>query len=201
MVNASRTTLLVCMMFLAAACASGASQTLNPSPTLPPVQPATAESLPMKETVAPSNPMQEILSGPVVSGTGVTLELPRVTQGTSCLRLILAASGVLPPEGAAQDFRPPPPMIEAAFFQDGSVLVAKPMGGGGGGGRGPDGSIGLGQETVYKVETMLPSGDLLELTVELEMDPFFGFDSPLRFLVQAEPDPSTHCGLQGTDAP
>lgn len=190
------------LLILGSACSSTEPQSVDDAPVVPLAQPTETSAPP---PVVPAEMMaaapMESHSTSVTSGTGVTLELPRVTYGAHCLSLNVALSGIFPPNGAASDYTPQPPVVNATFFSGSSALEVHPRGGGGGGGQATDGSFDIGQETVYEVSAPLPLGAPLPLNVQLTMESSLGFESPILFTVQAEPDDSLHCGLQGSEAP
>jgi hypothetical protein len=143
----------------------------------------------------------EVITHAVTSDSGVKLDLPRVTFGTQCLTLSISLSGKqLPSEGAAGE-APKVPMVDAVVLYEGSVLEMQPRLGGGGGGGGGDGSFQMSQETVYEMDSPLPSSAPFPLTVDLTIDETYGFDSPLHFAVQAEPNSSSRCGLPEVTPP
>jgi len=142
-----------------------------------------------------------LLTHPITSSTGVILEVPRVTHGTDCVTLSVSLSGIYPPDGSPPDYTPPAPVIDATIIYGGSELVLEPQGGGGGGGQTPDGSLVVGQGTVYESATPLPLGAQLPLIVELTLDSTFGFVSPLQFAVRGEPDDRPNCGMQVSTVP
>ena len=145
-------------------------------------------------------PPQDILTHAVTSSTGATLELPRVTHAARCLRLNVALHGIRLPSGTPPDYTPPMPIVDAAIFYGGAELELEPRGGGGGGG-GDGRSFDIGQEMIYELGAPIPADAPLPMVLELTLDEMLGFGSPLRFAVQAEPDGSPHCGLQGSTAP
>ena len=188
-------------LLLMAAC----SPPLPPSPTAaaPPssIPPTAAPTAPPATAEAATTPPQVILTHSVMSSTGATLEIPRVTHGARCIRLNVALHGIHLPSGAAPDSTPLMPIVDPAIFYGGSELALEPRGGGGGGGQRDDGSFDLGQEIVYELGAPIPADAPLPMIVELTLNEALGFGSPLRFAVRAEADGSPHCGLQGSTAP
>jgi len=141
------------------------------------------------------------LTHAVTSSTGATLDLPRLTHGARCLRLNVALHGVPAPSGAGPDYVPPMPIVAVTLYYGEAELSMQPHGGGGGGGQREDGTFDLGQEMVYVLSTPLPADVPLPMVLELTLDPSLGFEAPLRFALQAQPDVSAQCGFQGSDAP
>lgn len=184
--NAIRILTVAGLLLLLCACAPLRAQ--GPTAAPEPAQPATG-------------PAQGLLTGPVISSTGVRLELPRLTHGADCIRLNVALSGIYPPSGAGPDYRPPMPIVDAAILYGGSDIALEPHGGGGGGGQGEDGAFGIGQEMVYEIGTQLPADVPLPMILDLTLDDTLGFEAPLRFAIQGEVDPAPNCGLQGSSAP
>ena len=188
--------MLVGLILLGAACSPAGSQT-------PPTSKAPTPSPPTATPVVSPGPTEdaavslpELLTHPITSSTGVILEVPRVTHETGCVTLSVSLSGIYPPDGSPPDYTPPAPVVDATIFYDGAELVLEPRGGGGGGGQTPDGSLVIGQGTIYESSTPLPAGVQLPMIVELTLDSFFGFVSPLQFAVQGEPDERPNCGTQ-----
>jgi hypothetical protein len=93
-----------------------------------------------------------------------------------------------------------PTIMDAVIFIGGSELELEPRGGGGGGG-GDGRSFDIGQEMVYALRTPLPPDVSVPMVLELTLEPSLGFAAPLSFALQAQPDVSAQCGLQGSDAP
>lgn len=196
-----RVVTLVGCLLMTAACAPAPSQAAPPAaapstlaanlaPTAPPApeQPAT--------TYAPT-----LITDAITSSTGATLDLPRLSHGARCLRLNVALHGIPLPAGAPPDYEPPMPTImDAVIFIGGSELELEPRGGGGGGG-GDGRSFDIGQEMVYALRTPLPPDVSVPMVLELTLEPSLGFAAPLSFALQAQPDVSAQCGLQGSDAP
>jgi hypothetical protein len=146
----------------------------------------------------------EVVTHGVTSDSGVKLDLPRVTYGTQCLVLSISLSGEQLPsggEGGGAGEAPSVPLVDAVILYQGSELELEPRLGGGGGGGGGDGSFQMSQETVYESASRLPSSAPLPLIVELTIDESYGFHSPLRFSVWAEPNSSSRCGLPEVTAP
>jgi hypothetical protein len=139
-------------------------------------------------------PGQEIHITPATSPTGVTVELPEISYRERCLVLSVSVSGAHLASIPESNEGPPLPIVAATIFQNGTELELEAKAGGGGGGGGGDGSFQMEQQTIYNLGSPLSANTALPLIVELTMADYLGFDSPLRFSVQAEPDPSIDCG-------
>lgn len=199
--HAMNIAMLAGLIFLGAACSPAPSLSL-PTPKAPSPSPPTASTaVPPAPTEEAAVSLPALLTHPITSSTGVMLEVPRVTHGTGCVTLSVSLSGIYPPDGSPLGYTPPAPVINATIFYGGSELVLEPQGGGGGGGQTPDGSLVIGQGTVYESTTPLPPGAQLPLIVELTLDRYFGFVSPLQFAVRGEPDDRPDCGMQVSMVP
>ena len=137
------------------------------------------------------------------STEGITIEISRLTFASGCLRLDIVASGVPFFPDSVMPWERPAPLSSALFFAAGASrpLVLTPIAGGGGGSRGEDGILILKQEIIYEPTSPFTASGSMDLTIEMSLDPYFGFDEPLIFELAAIEDETQDCGIQGSRTP